>query len=71
VECCLAGFQGSLKTQFLQTSMSIVALDEGIDGLTPLLQVAEDPTVDGLFLEGAVEPKKGSWRGRKPRNVLI
>ena len=35
--------------------MGIVALDEDIDGLTDLLEVAEDPTVDGLFLEGAVE----------------
>lgn len=54
-ECCLAGFQGSLKTQFLKTPMGIVARDEGIDGLTDGLEVAEDPTVDGLFLEGAAE----------------
>jgi len=49
-ERCLTGFQGSVKAQFLQTPLGILALDEGIDGLTELLEVDEDATVDGLFL---------------------
>jgi hypothetical protein len=34
--------------------MSIVALDESFDGLADLLDVAEDPALDGLFLQGSV-----------------
>ena len=45
-----------MKAQFLKAPVDIVVLDEGIDGLTDLLEVLEDPTVDGLFLQGAVEP---------------
>ena len=77
----LAGFVGCSEAQFFKTPMAIVAILEPGDCRAHFLDIVEDATMDGLLLQGPVEPfghavglwlgDKGEARGDAPEPDLI
>ena len=50
-----AGIEGALVTELFEAPIAVVGFDEGGDSGGKFGAVAIGPTVDDLFLEGAVE----------------